>query len=68
MQYTLVRILVQLLLVGYVLTTIFNAQSAWVVMVVLLVMLSAASWVALGSSKVLRLILYRHAFMAIVLV
>ena len=65
--YALVRMLVQLLLVGYVLTALFNTQSAWIVMVVLLVMVIAASWIALGSIKVQRLMLYRHAFMGIVL-
>jgi len=65
--YAVVRMLVQLLLVGYVLAAIFQAQSAWVVMLVLLVMVVSASWIALGSIKIHRMKLYRHALIGIVL-
>jgi len=64
--YAVVRMLVQLLLVGYVLTTIFQAESAWLVVAVMLVMVIAASWIALGAVKTQRMLLYRHAFWAIV--
>ncbi|MDH5357944.1 MAG: ABC transporter permease [Gammaproteobacteria bacterium] len=63
--YAVIRMLVQLLLVGYVLTTIFQAESAWLVMAVMLVMVTAASWIALGTVKAQRLALYRHAFWSI---
>jgi putative ABC transport system permease protein len=39
--------LLQLLLVGYVLRYIFEAESAWIVALVLCFMLTAASWIAL---------------------
>jgi putative ABC transport system permease protein len=65
--YAVVRMLVQLLLVGYVLTAIFEAESAWVVMLVLLVMVISASWIALGAVKAHRLKLYRYALSGIVL-
>jgi putative ABC transport system permease protein len=65
--YAVVRMLVQLLLVGYVLTAIFQAQNAWVVMLVLLVMVISASWIALGVVKAHRLQLYRYALSGIVL-
>jgi putative ABC transport system permease protein len=42
-----IRMLVQLVLVGYVLTYIFAADQAWVVMLVLVIMLTAASWITL---------------------
>ena len=63
--YAVIRMLVQLLLVGYVLTTIFQAESALLVMVVMVVMVTAASWIALGTVKTQRLLLYRDAFWAI---
>jgi putative ABC transport system permease protein len=45
--YAVARMLVQLLLVGYVLTYIFAAEHATIVIVVLAVMLFTASWIAL---------------------
>lgn len=45
------RMMVQLLAVGYVLLYLFNADSFWVVLLVVAVMVSAASWIALGPVK-----------------
>lgn len=42
------RMVVQLVLVGYVLTAVFEARTPWVVLAVLVVMVAAASWIALG--------------------
>jgi len=64
--YAVIRMLVQLLLVGYILTSIFHAKSAWIVMAVMLLMVSAASWIALSSVKYQRKTLYKHAFLAII--
>ncbi|PHS70248.1 MAG: hypothetical protein COB23_03810 [Methylophaga sp.] len=63
--YAVIRMLIQLLLVGYVLTTIFQAESAWLVMVTMLVMVAASSWIALGTIKAKRRALFRHAFLSI---
>ncbi len=63
--YSVIRMLVQLLLVGYFLTTIFAAESAWLVVLVMIVMVSAASWIALGTVKTQRLILFKQAFWSI---
>ena len=63
--YAVIRMLVQLLLVGYVLMTIFKANSAWWVAGVMLVMVSAASWIALGTIKTQRRVLYKYAFWSI---
>ncbi len=49
------RMLIQLLLVGYVLTFIFQSESSLVVLVVLTIMILAASWIALGTIKTHRL-------------
>ena len=45
--YATVRMLVQLLVIGYVLTYIFNAEQPYIVLAVLLVMMAVASWIAL---------------------
>ncbi|PHS24686.1 MAG: hypothetical protein COA83_07540 [Methylophaga sp.] len=63
--YSVIRMLVQLLLVGYILTTIFHAESAWLVVIVMLIMVTAASWIALGTVKHYQRALFRHAFSAI---
>jgi putative ABC transport system permease protein len=47
--YALSRMLVQLLLVGYVLAWIFGASSAWIIMLVLVVMVFASSWISLRT-------------------
>ncbi len=65
--YSVIRMLVQLLLVGYVLTTIFAAESAWMVALVMIVMVTAASWIALGTVKGQRRALYPHVLGAIVI-
>ena len=65
--YAVFRMLVQLLLIGYFLIYIFESDSAWIVMAVLVVMLSASSWIALRTIKHQRLLLYKKAFHAITL-
>lgn len=66
--YAMLRMLVQLLLIGYFLTYIFKADSGWVILAVLLVMVLASSWIALGTvSKTQRKVLYGHALLAILI-
>ncbi len=45
--YATARMLIQLLVIGYVLTYIFNADQPYIVLAVLLVMMAVASWIAL---------------------
>ncbi len=47
--YAISRMLVQLLLIGYVLAYIFQAEHAAVILLVLIVMVMASSWIALGT-------------------
>ena len=63
--YAVVRMLVQLLLIGYCLSYIFDSNSAWVVLLVLFVMVLASSWIALGSVSEKRWLLYKPALIAI---
>ena len=59
------RMLIQLLLLGYALEFIFNANSQWFILAVLCFMLVAASWIALGALPVKRSTLLGYSFCAI---
>jgi len=63
--YAVSRMLVQLLLIGYLLTYIFESDSAWIVLIILAVMVLASSWIALGTVAERRLELYKFAFISI---
>ena len=45
--YGIVRMLLQLLLVGYVLVYLFESENAWIVCAVIIVMITISSWIAL---------------------
>ena len=47
--YAVARMLIQLLLIGYVLAYIFGAEDAGLIIIVLSIMLVASSWIALGA-------------------
>lgn len=64
-SYALGRMLVQLLLIGYVLAWIFGADSGWLITLVLLIMLIASSWIALGTVRALRRSLLKASLVAI---
>ncbi|MEJ2531825.1 MAG: ABC transporter permease [Halioglobus sp.] len=63
--YALGRMLVQLLLIGYVLAWIFGAHEGWLILLVLAVMLVASAWIATGSVKAHRRRLLGAALVAI---
>ncbi len=65
--YGMSRMLVQLLLIGYVLTYIFEAEQAWIVLIVLAVMVLASSWIALRTIEGPRAALYGQSLIAVVL-
>jgi putative ABC transport system permease protein len=65
--YAISRMLVQLLLIGYFLTYIFQSDSAWVVIAVLAVMVFTSSWIALRSTKINRWPLYKNSLCSITL-
>lgn len=65
--YAISRMLVQLLLIGYFLTYIFESDNAGIIIVILAVMVFASSWIALGTIRDIRLQLYKYAFLAICL-
>ena len=59
------RMLIQLLLIGYALEFIFNANNQWIIIAVLSFMLIAASWIALGALPVKRSTLLGYSLAAI---
>ncbi|MFQ5676114.1 MAG: ABC transporter permease [bacterium] len=63
--YAISRMLVQLLLIGYLLTYIFESNRSWIVIVVLVVMVFASSWIALSTIKAQRRRLYLKALYSI---
>ena len=63
--YSVARMLIQLMLIGYFLTYIFESDNAWIVVGVLCVMLFSASWIALRTLSYARKALYFKAFLSI---
>lgn len=65
--YAIARMLAQLLIIGYFLVYIFESNHAGVIILVLTVMVFASSWIALGTIKHKRRLLYKHALCSIAL-
>ncbi len=61
----MLRMLIQLLLIGYALNFIFNADNQWIILAVLCFMLIAASWIALGALPVKRSTLLSYSLISI---
>jgi putative ABC transport system permease protein len=63
--YATLRMLVQLLLIGYVLVYIFEAKRAEIIVAVLMIMLAAASWIAIRPVNRKQPHVFRNALIAI---
>ena len=61
----ILRMLLQLMLIGYALEFIFGANNQWIIVAVLCFMLVAASWIALGALPVRRSSLLAYSLLAI---
>ncbi len=59
------RMLIQLLLIGYALNFIFDADSQWIILLVLIFMLTAASWIGLNALPVDSRSVFLYSFGAI---
>ena len=57
--------LIQLLLIGYVLTYLFEANQSWIVVMVLALMLFAAAWIGLRTMSIISKNVYFKAFAAL---
>lgn len=60
-----VRMLLQLLLIGYALNFIFNAESQWIILAVLCFMLLAASWISLNTLPLKSTAIFASSLIAI---
>ncbi len=63
--YAFIRMLVQLLLIGYFLLWIFGIADAWIVLVLLLAMVLISSWISLRTVPYHRKKLYPAVFVSI---
>ena len=63
--YALFRMLIQLMLIGYVLTYLFRADSPYLVVLILVVMLTAASIISMRPLQKQQKSLYLYAFISI---
>ncbi len=65
--YAVARMVIQLLLIGFFLTYIFETETGWVVILVLVVMLLAAGWIALRTVDIPKKQLYGKVLISIVI-
>ena len=63
--YALARMMLQLIMIGYVLVYIFKTEQSWIVFSVLSIMLIAAGWIALRTVPHLQKTLFLHALASI---
>ena len=66
-SYSLLRMLGQLLLIGYVLSYIFYTDNVWLISAILILMVGISSWIALGVIKEKRNSYFKYAVLAIAL-
>ncbi len=65
--YALMRMFTQLLLIGYVLSFIFDSQDSGVILLILCFMCMTSSWIALGTVPEYRVRFYQYSLAAIAL-
>lgn len=63
--HALVRMLVQLLLVGFCLSYIFESNSAWLVLLLLIMMVLFSSWIALNNIRAPKRKLFQRAILSV---
>jgi putative ABC transport system permease protein len=59
------RMLIQLLLIGYALNFIFSTRSSWPILLILCLMLIAASWISMNALNIEKKYLYLYSLIAI---
>lgn len=63
--HALIRMLVQLLLVGFFLGYLFESSSVWLVLIILIIMVIFSSWIALNNIEAPKQQLFQRAVLAI---
>jgi len=66
--YATSRMITQLLLVGYFLAYLFGADNISLMIVIILIMITASSWISLHTIRPYRLRLLPHAFLSVSIV
>jgi len=65
--YAVSRMLVQLLMIGYFLSYIFDSDSGWIILTVVAVMILVASWISLRTIINKQLLLYPKALISLII-
>ena len=65
--YAIARMLVQLIMIGYFLSYIFNSNNSMIILLILIFMVLIASWIALSTIKEKRNSLFWYAFISIII-
>jgi len=65
--YAVSRMLVQLLLIGYFLSYIFDSNSGWVILTIVTAMVFIASWISLRTIRNKQLLLYPKALLSLII-
>ena len=63
--YASIRMVLQLLLIGYLLAYIFTADSSWMTLLIVIIMISAASMITLRNISIKDISTYKSIFWAI---
>ncbi len=66
-SHAVLRMIIQLLMVGYFLAYIFELDKAWIILIILVIMVCISCWIALDVIPSRRLVLYKHAIVSITL-
>lgn len=62
--YSIFRMLLQLVILGYVLVFIFESQNLWMTLMVITIMVVASSWIALRTIQQFRQRLFSYVFVS----
>jgi UDP-glucose/iron transport system permease protein len=65
--YAVFRMLIQLVVIGYFLTFIFDSDNSLIILLILVMMVLFSSWIALGTIKDKRLKLYKYVLLSILI-
>ncbi len=65
--HAVLRMIIQLLMVGYFLAYIFELNNAWVILLILITMTCVSCWIALDVIPSRRFVLYKYAIVSITL-
>ena len=65
--YAVIRMLGQLIIIGYLLGYIFKADNYWIILCILFVMITSSSWIALRTVKERRKQQYSYVFLSLLL-